>query len=672
MSVSAARPIGEGASGGFLAGIRTRQLDSYPDTAPRMAYLGLTVLITVALYYELYVGGSVSTLQLADIHHLDFTFYVRLLAFGNLIGAFGSLFAGITDRLGRCNIVVGGLLLTGILTLWVLPAMTNRWGFGIAGFAVGLVEGICLVATPALIRDFSPQVGRGAAMGFWTMGPVLGSLVVAVVGSITIKGTPAPSFWGHEYVICGVVGLVVFALAFVFLRELSPGLRDQLMVTTRDRALVEMRAKGLDIESSLKNPFRQLVKPDIVISAFAISVFLLIYYTAVGFGTIYFQTIFRFSLSSANHIADWNWGVNAAALVVIGILSDRFRVRKPFMILGGVFAAVMMVLYLSQAGHSASFLHLAVLVSLLALGLGLAYTPWMASFTETVEARNPALTATGLAIWGWILRVIVFASFLVLPAVINTVTPLVDFGVNTAGYSTQLNFAAAHPTLVAGVSNPANRAQLANLTKLASSPATAGQLKAVQANSANLATLQKYAPEVTAISKNPTLFTRLAAAPTDKALQAQAVAALGGGSKGISELATLAAHQTAIRSALTFAASNPSVVGFAKANASTLTWAVTHPALIAQATRYKAQLTALSKVPKSVLAYAGAHGAKAAAAARKSPGQWKTWYWICFAGMIVFLISTPLMKGRWSPKAAKADEEAHEAMVQAELARLNA
>jgi MFS family permease len=53
---------------------------------------------------------------------------------------------------------------------------------------VGLVEGICLVATPALIRDFSPQVGRGSAMGFWTAGPVLGSLVVAVVGSITLRG----------------------------------------------------------------------------------------------------------------------------------------------------------------------------------------------------------------------------------------------------------------------------------------------------------------------------------------------------------------------------------------------------------------------------------------------------------------------------------------------------
>jgi MFS family permease len=44
---------------------------------------------------------------------------------------------------------------------------------------VSFVEGIILVATPALIRDFAPQVGRATAMGFWTIGPVLGSLTVS-------------------------------------------------------------------------------------------------------------------------------------------------------------------------------------------------------------------------------------------------------------------------------------------------------------------------------------------------------------------------------------------------------------------------------------------------------------------------------------------------------------
>ena len=147
-----------------------RQLDTYPDTGPRVLYLAITVLATITLYYELYVVGSVSTLVLADLH-MSFTFFVVILAFGNLIGAFGSLFAGLADRLGRTNLVVGGLLLTGIFTAFIIPATTSKWPFGIATFVVGLVEGICLVATPALIRDFSPQVGRATAMGFWTSRP---------------------------------------------------------------------------------------------------------------------------------------------------------------------------------------------------------------------------------------------------------------------------------------------------------------------------------------------------------------------------------------------------------------------------------------------------------------------------------------------------------------------
>jgi hypothetical protein len=58
-------------------------------------------------------------------------------------------------------------------------------------------------------------------------------------------------------------------------------------------------------------------------------------------------------------------------------------------------------------------------------------------------------------------------------------------------------------------------------------------------------------------------------------------------------------------------------------------------------------------------------------AASQTASQWKTWYWICFGGLIVFLLSIPLLRGRWRPRDAKRDEEEHEAMVQAELAKLN-
>ena len=663
-----------------------RQLEAYPDTRPRLLYLAITVLATITLYYELYVVGSVSTLVLADLH-MSFTFFVVILAVGNLIGAFGSLFAGLADRLGRANLVVGGLLVTGVLTAFVLPATTNRWAFGIASFGVGLVEGICLVATPALIRDFSPQVGRATAMGFWTAGPVAGSLIVAIVGSATIPAVVTdPRIWTHQYVICGIAGLVVWLIALVGLRELSPRLRDQLMVTIRDRALIEARAKGLDIEAALRHPFRQLLKADIVVSAFAVSVMLLIYYTAVGFSLIYLTTVFGFSVKDANGLGNWNWGFNVIAVLLIGVISDRFRVRKPFMVIGGIIAAVMTVVYLEQAGHHPGYYTLAVMLAVLSLGLGIAFTPWMASFTETVEARNPALTATGLAIWGWIQRVVVFASFLIIPAIVSSVTPLVTYGSTVqayaAQYAPQLAFAQSHPAVVAD-------AQKVPPTVLATAAAIPPTVTATAAKippsvlttattySTQLANAVKFAPELTVIEAHPALFAQLAANPSNTTLQAQAIAAAGGGAKGASVLAAIAANKAAINGVIAVGPQLATVAPYA-ADLNTiapysaqLKTIAPYSAELTAMAPYSAQLTALSKVPPSVTAYLTAHASAVQTAAANTVGQWKTWYWICFGGIIVFLFSIPLLRGRWRTKDAKRDEEEHEAMVEAELAKLN-
>ncbi|MGI8492591.1 MAG: MFS transporter, partial [Acidimicrobiales bacterium] len=548
MSVTTADSVSEPKGFSWLW---NRQLGSYPDTGPRLTYLGITVLATVMLYYELYVGGSVSTLLLPKLH-MSFTFFVYTLAFGNLIGAFGSLFAGITDRFGRTNLVVAGLIITAVFVLFIIPNAPNKWAFTIEGWAVGVVEGMCLVATPALIRDFSPRVGRATAMGFWTSGPVLGSLIVAVVASHTIGAHPNPSFWTHEYHICGVVGLVVAVIALIGLRELSPQLRDQLMVTMQDRALIEARAKGIDVEASLRQPFRQLLKPDVVISAFGISIFLLVYYTAVGFAVIYLTTVFGFSVNQANGLGNWNWGFNVIAVILFGLISDFFRVRKPFMILGGVASAIMMVVYLLQAGHHPGYYHIAVLLALLSFFLGVAYVPWMASFTETVESRNPALTATGLAIWGWIIRVVVFGSYLLLPAVINTVTPLVNYGSQVQALATK--------------------------------------------DASELATVSVIHPDtLAAISATPPSATALG----------QAVGQISSG---------LHVSQ-------------------------------------AQAVQ---KLVALAGV-KSDLQFLQAHAPAVQKAAKHTGGQWRVWYWICFGCMIFFLGTVPLMRGRWSPKKARAD-----------------
>ena len=618
---------GEGAEDEFRW-LWRRQIQTYPDNGLRVVYLAITVLATITLYYELYVGGSVSTYLLVNLR-MSFTFFVVTLALGNLLGAFGSLAAGLADRLGRTNMVVFGLLMTGIFTAYVLPAATNKWVFVTESFVVGIIEGIALVATPALIRDFSPQVGRATAMGFWTAGPVLGSLVVSVVASNTIPAVvPDSHFWTHEYHICGAVGLVVFAITLFGLRELSPQLRDQLMVTMHDRILVEARAKGLDVGAMLHRPFRQLFKVDVVVSSIAVSLMLIIYYTAVAFGLIYLVTVFGFSTKNANGLLNWNWGFNVIAVILVGMLSDLVRVRKPFMVIGGVGAAIMTVVYLEQAGHHPGYYTLALILAMLSLFIGIAYTPWMASFTETVEARNPALTATGLAIWGWIIRFVVFAAFMIVPHVITSVSPLVDYGQTAqayqAKYSSQIAFAQSHPAIIA----------------------TAQKYKP------QLLIEQSLAPEFAVLQAHPALFTKLATysnpAKIPPRLLSQAIAAAGGGNKGVNILFSIQAHKADIQKVV----------------------AVQSQLLPLQP--YAAQLTALSKVPPSVLSFLQTHGPTVQAAQARAPNEWKRWYWACFGGFIFFLLCIPLLHGRWRPSDARRDEEEHEAVTQAELAKLNA
>src|SRR5580658_219117 len=487
-----------------------RSLHHYPQVGHRRAYLILVVFITVSLYYSLYAAAGVTTLLLEELR-LPFQNFVYILAAGNLVGAFASLLAGLADRFGRANLVVYGLLIVGLLVAFVMPNVTTSTEWSIAFAVISFVEGVILVATPALIRDFSPQVGRATAMGFWTVGPVLGSLTVSLVTTITL---PIFHTWQSAYEICGAVGLFTFVVAFLFLKELAPELRDQLMVSERDRTLIELRAKGLNIEASLRNPWRQMLHLDVIGSAFGVSALLFFYYTAVAFGLIYYVTVFQFSVDEANELGNWSWAANAVALILAGLLSDRLRVRKPFMVVGGLGGLVFIYLFLIQAGGHPSFLLLTVLSAAQSFFVGIAYVFWMASFTETVEARNPALTATGLAIWGWLVRLVVTGCFVGLPFVVRAVNPLIT------------------------------------------------------------------APGV------------------------------------------IAAYKEAVAANTT-----PS------------------PALVA-----------------------ALDGIKAAAAA--APGEWQNWYWICEVGILVFLATIFLMRGRWSPAAALADETAHDALVARELAEL--
>jgi hypothetical protein len=108
----------------------------------------------------------------------------------------------------------------------------------------------------------------------------------------------------------------------------------------------------------------------------------------------------RYSEQRTNGLANWYWAANAVALVV-----------------------AQLAVHPDTGYYTFAWLFIAIGV----FG-GLAYAPWMASFTETVEKHNPAATATGLAVWGWILRIVVACSAAFVPLVVTSVTPIVEHG----------------------------------------------------------------------------------------------------------------------------------------------------------------------------------------------------------------------------------------------------
>ena len=597
----------------------TRRIHRYPSHGMRYLYLGIVVLIAVVLYYVYWEEGATLPLLL-PYYHMTFRYFLLLVVVSNGLGAFTALLGGLADRIGRVNLCLIGTFLIGIIQFAAIPNTSSKVLFSVEYSIIGIVEGIILVVTPALIRDFSPQVGRATAMGFWTVGPTLGYVVASLVALHTLTHlTP----WQDQFVISGLVTLGVFVIAFLGLRELSPQLRDQLMVSERERALVEARARGIDVERATAHPWKTMLKWDLIASSFGISTFLLIFYAAVTIFTLYWVVVFNETISDANGINLWFGVANAATVVVIGFLSDKIRVRKPFMLVGalGTIVVTYLIVLHSTQPHTSYYTN-ALIVMVLGITLGTAYPAWMANYTEAVEDKNPALAATGLALWGWVLRLVVAGSFLALPYVITTSNTLVDKGSVLQGIN------AAQPYLP-NLNNP-------------SAPAP----PPVPAN-----VVTELRQTVCGPSNPP----GVSCAPTT----------------------ALAYFLTAYDKATNVPANQRALVAIGKVP---LKLQDQMFALTLVAGKYASQLLNGTKLTEEQIVPVRALSKQVAAALevapqvvhaqKAAPHEWKRWWWVCIGGQVIFLVLIFFMRGHWSPRVAKREAEERERLVDAELAEL--
>ncbi|MFE7797958.1 MFS transporter [Nocardia sp. NPDC057440] len=632
----------------LITGLWQRKLPHYPDTPARSWYLAVVVITSIALYYQLFVTGAVGN-ELIAYFDLSFAYFVWIFIIGAAFGAVASVLAGVLDRWGRANIVAYGVVICSLLTLFAVPATTSKEAYLVVYILVSIVEGAVLVATPALIRDFSPQLDRASAMGFWTLGPVIGALVTTQISTRTLDAHPD---WQFHYRLCGAISLVIAVIAVIGLRELSPQLRDQIMVSLRDRALIEARARGIDVSELEQGQWRQMLRLNIVGSALGISLFLAFFYTIVSFLPVYMATNFGFSPAKANALGNWYWTANAIALVLAGIASDKLKVRKPFMIVGGLISIVGMFVFIGYTDKpDTGYYAFATVFVVIAVGTGIAYSTWMASFTETVEDRNPAATAVGLAVWGGTLRSVVTVVLFGLLIVVNAAGPLVNYGPRLQEIQHRFGPELATiqqvgpETLAALKTNPNDQAaQLTAMTKLTG--ATAAEIQAAFGLS------MKYPQEVATVQAvDPATLAALATNPTDAnaGLAAVGQVAKKFGIPPDQAIARLTAVQQIPPAELAVAAK----VG-------------------PQLEQASAKLKAVGAIPAEDQAYLAEHATEVQQAQADSPSQWKRWWWICLIAQIAFLPFVFLMAGHWSPKKAAAEAAEHDELVERELATLSA
>jgi MFS family permease len=392
-----------------------RDLEHYPGTLLRIWYLTLIVAATIVLYCDGSITSAVLPLVL-HAFHLSLAGYSLFAVVALLLSAPVSLLGSLSDRFGRANIIIFGLLVCSLIMLGVALTTTLPVFLALIGTFTCL-EAILYVVAPALVRDFSPRLRRATAMGFWLIGPIGGLILATGTSSLMLARFDA---WQYPYALVGIIGLLVFLLCLLGLRELSASLRNQVIVSAQEKDRVEAQARLAVPESHTRGTWRQVLRLPILLGAIGYPLYQLMVVTVITFFPLYLSSSAGFPLSQADAMLSAFWVMYGAAALLVGVISDLTIVRKPYILLGCLGTMIATLLLVANTGHSVSSLLIIIIVlCLLGISNGITGVSWTAGFTEMVEQVNPALVATGLSVLGFFQRFFTVLVFLALPQVIS-------------------------------------------------------------------------------------------------------------------------------------------------------------------------------------------------------------------------------------------------------------
>ncbi|WP_406691671.1 MFS transporter [Saccharopolyspora sp. ID03-671] len=385
-----------------------RELTEYPTGSRRRRILVMAVLASLIASYEAQIA-PVLPLLLEDLG-ISLVTYGTVSAVALCAGAVASMIGGrLTDRFGRVRVLVPLMMLTA-LCCFAMAAVRTTGQFLLVRAVLSALDGVVVAATAPLVRDFSPRMGRAQAFGFWTWGPVGANFMAAAIAGLTL-----PLFdnaWQSQFLIMGATSLLISLVIAFNIADLSPQLRARVQ-QTEHRALGEAAAAepvGMRTLFAHKEMWAHVV---------GISVWLVLYLTLSLFGQKMLVDSFALSPSQASAVMAVFWVLNIGTVVLAGRWSDRLQLRKPFTAGGTAIAAMMTGYLVVLVGRgSISLAELLITGALIGAGMGAAYAPWMANYSENTEDVDPRLQGGAWGVFSFLTRAVAVLVVLLMPQVV--------------------------------------------------------------------------------------------------------------------------------------------------------------------------------------------------------------------------------------------------------------
>ncbi|TDE32636.1 MFS transporter [Nonomuraea mesophila] len=384
-----------------------RELSVYPVGRRRIFLLAIAVLASLVVNFETTIATILPLLM--DDLGMSLTVYGQIAALSVLVGGISAGFGGIlSDRWGRVKILVPTLTVTAACNFLLATVDTVAGLFWIRCLML-FIEGAGITITASLVRDFSPRMGRAQAFAFWTWGPVGASFLAALIAGFTL-----PLFgnaWQSQAIIMGVVSLTMCAIIAWKIAEPSAALRAQVLEDEQAVQVGEILEHG-----KVRELFRH---PHLWAHVLGNTGWQVLYWTFAIFGQTILTGAFGMDAAVANRVVALSIVVNALAVVVVGRMSDRMRLRKPFIAVGTVLTAGAMAYFIALIGPGVPTAHVTVVYALILLFMGIAYVPWMANFSENAEDVESRLQGSALGLWGMVVRVMIVVLLVVSPIVVE-------------------------------------------------------------------------------------------------------------------------------------------------------------------------------------------------------------------------------------------------------------